>query len=85
MTLLTEKLWQTHAKKWCFFAKYSVILYFVILCYLRGVTWKSGPGIKSSIFSANIRPTETYYIPNQWKLIKVFDELCRFKITALIE
>ena len=52
---------------------------------LRGVTWKSGPVVKSSIFSANIRPTETYYIPNQWKLIKVFDELCRFKITALIE
>ena len=52
---------------------------------IRGVTWKSGPGVKSSIFSANIRPTETYYIPNQWKLIKVFDELCRFKITALIE
>ena len=52
---------------------------------LRGGTWKSGPGVKSSIFSANIRPTETYYIPNQWKLIKVFDELCRFKITAFIE
>ena len=53
--------------------------------FIRGVTWKSGPGVKSSNFSANIRPTETYYIPNQWKLIKVFDELCRFKITALIE
>ena len=53
--------------------------------HLRGETWKSGPGVKSSNFSANIRPTETYYIPNQWKLIKVFNELCRFKITALIE
>ena len=53
--------------------------------YIRGGIWKSGPGVKSSNFSANIRPTETYYIPNQWKLIKVFDELCRFKITALIE
>ena len=52
---------------------------------VRGDAIKSGPGIKSSNFSANIRPTETYYIPNQWKLIKVFDELCRFKITALIE
>ena len=50
-----------------------------------GVAWKSGLGVKSSNFSANIRPTETYYIANQWKLIKVFDELCRFKITALIE
>ena len=52
---------------------------------VRGVTWKSGPGVKSSNFSANIRPTETYYIPNQWKLIKVFAELCRFEIAALIE
>ena len=52
---------------------------------LRGVTWKSGPGIKSSNFSANIRPTETYYIPNQCKLSKVFYELCRFEIAALIE
>ena len=52
---------------------------------LRGVTWKSGPGVKSSNFSANIGPTETYYIPNQWKLNKDFAELCRFEITALIE
>ena len=65
----------------------KVYFYFVRILsdHIRGVTWKSGPGVKSSIFSANIRPTETYYIPNQWKLIKVFDELCRFKITALIE
>ena len=52
---------------------------------IRGVTWKSGPGVKSSIFSANIGPTETYYIPNQWKLNKAFAELCRFEIAALIE
>ena len=52
---------------------------------IRGVRKKSGPGVKSSNFSANIRPTETFYKPNLWKLIKVFYELCRFKITALIE
>ena len=52
---------------------------------LRGDAIKSGPGVKSSNFSANIRPTETYYIPNQWKLNKVFYELCRFEIAALIE
>ena len=45
---------------------------------------KSGPGVKSSNFSANIGPTETYYIPNQWKLNKVFDELCRVEIASLI-
>ena len=52
---------------------------------LRGVAWKSGPGVESSNLSANIGPTETYYIPNQWKLNKVFYELCRFEIAALIE
>ena len=52
---------------------------------LRGVRKKSGPGVKSSNFSANIGPTETYYIPNQWKLNKAFAELCRFEIAALIE
>ena len=53
--------------------------------HIKGGTKKSGPSVKSSNFSANIRPTDTYYISNQWKLIKVFGELCRFKITALIE
>ena len=53
--------------------------------HLRGVRKKSGPGVKSSNFSANIGPTETYYIPNQWKLNKAFAELCRFEIAALIE
>ena len=52
---------------------------------IRGVRKKSGPGVKSSNFSANIGPTETYYIPNQWKLNKAFAELCRFEIAALIE
>ena len=52
---------------------------------LRGVRKKSGPDVKSSNFSANIGPTETYYIPNQWKLNKAFAELCRFEIAALIE
>ena len=56
-----------------------------VIWHIRGVTWKSGPGVKSSNFSANIGPTETYYTPNQWKLNKVFAELCRFEIAALIE
>ena len=55
------------------------------VCDVRGVRKKSGPGVKSSNFSANIGPTETYYIPNQWKLNKAFAELCRFEIAALIE
>ena len=55
------------------------------LMHIRGVRKKSGPGVKSSNFSANIGPTETYYIPNQWKLNKAFAELCRFEIAALIE
>ena len=57
----------------------------IVLITLRGVRKKSGPGVKSSNFSANIGPTETYYIPNQWKLNKAFAELCRFEIAALIE
>ena len=59
----------------------STFLHFI----LRGDAIKSGPGVKSSNFSANIGPTETYYIPNQWKLNKAFAELCRFEIAALIE
>ena len=51
----------------------------------KGGTKKSGPGVEISNFSANIEPTETYYIPNEWKLKKVFYELCRFEIAALIE
>ena len=51
----------------------------------KGGTKKSGPGVKSSNLSANIGPTETYYIPNQWKLNKAFAELCRFEIAALID
>ena len=50
----------------------------------KGRSKKSGPGVNSSNLSANIGPTETYYIPNQWKLDKVFYELCRFEIAALI-
>ena len=41
----------------------------------KGGTKKSGPGVKSSNFSANFGPTETYYIPNQWRLNKAFAEL----------
>ena len=51
----------------------------------KGGTKKSGPSVKSSNLSANIGPTETYYIQNQWKLNKAFAELCRFEIAALIE
>ena len=51
----------------------------------KGVCNKKCDGRSNTKFSVDIGPTETYYIPNQWKLIKVFDELCRFKITALIE
>ena len=51
----------------------------------KGEVKKSGPGVKSSNLSANIGPTETYYIPNQWKLNENFAELCRFEIAALIE
>ena len=36
-------------------------------------------------FNANIRPTETYYIPNQWKFNEDFGELYRLKIASLIE
>ena len=36
-------------------------------------------------FNANIRPTETYYIPNQWKFYEDFGELYRLKIASLIE
>ena len=34
--------------------------------------------------SADIEPTETYYIPKQWKLSKDFAELCGFEIATLI-
>ena len=52
--------------------------------YNKGGVKKSVPGVKSLNYSAKIGPTETYYIPNQWKLNKVFDELCRFEIAALL-
>ena len=52
---------------------------------VRGVRKKSGPGVKTSIFSANIGPTEAYYIPNQWTLKKALAELYRFEIAALID
>ena len=67
------------------FHEVIIELKFNNLLYHKGGTKKSGPGVKSSNFSANIGPTETYYIPNQWKLNKVFYELCRFEIAALIE
>ena len=37
----------------------------------------------NSEYFANIRPTETYYIPNYWKFYEDFAELFRFEIAAL--
>ena len=56
-----------------------------VIPFVRGVRKKGGQGVKNSIFSVNIEPTETYYIPNQWELNKAFAELCRFETAALIE
>ena len=50
---------------------------------LRGCN-KKWTGRSNTKFSVNIGPTETYYIPNQWKLNENFAELCRFEIAALI-
>ena len=36
-------------------------------------------------YSAIKRPTQTCYVPNLWKFIKDFTELCRFEIAALNE
>ena len=52
--------------------------------HLRGYAIKSGLGRSNSEFSVNIGPTETYYLPNQWKLNETFAELCRLEIAALI-
>ena len=41
-------------------------------------------GRSNTKFSVNIGPTETYYIPNQWKLNENLAELCRLEIAALI-
>ena len=43
--------------------------------------WTGRSNIK---FSVNIGLTETYYIPNQWKLNENLAELCRLEIAALI-
>ena len=43
--------------------------------------WTGRPNTK---FSVNIGPTETYYLPNQWKLNDNFAKLSRFEIAALI-
>ena len=52
---------------------------------IRGVPKKSGPLYSNPSISANISPTYTYYIPNQWKFIEHFAELYRFEIATLIE
>ena len=56
-----------------------------IFIYVRGVSKKSGPLYSNPSISANISPTYTYYIPNQWKFIEHFAELYRFEIATLIE
>ena len=76
---LQQKTWLIHWSLFVFFNHPKVGR------NLRGRSKKSGPGVESSNLSANIGPTETYYIPNEWKLNKVFYELCRFEIAALIE
>ena len=43
--------------------------------------WTGRPNTK---FSVNIGPTETCYLPNQWKLNDNFAKLRRFEIAALI-
>ena len=50
----------------------------------KGGCNKKWTGRSNTKFSVNIGPTETYYIPNQWKLNENFAELCRFEIAALI-
>ena len=54
-------------------------------CKNKGGCNKKWTGRSNTRFSVNIGPTETYYIPNQWKLNKVLAELCRIEIAALIE
>ena len=39
--------------------------------------------LSNSKYFANIRPTETYHIPNYWKFYEDFDKLFRLKIAAL--
>ena len=43
--------------------------------------WTGRPNTK---FSVNIGPTETNYVPTQWKLDENLAELCRLEIAALI-
>ena len=52
--------------------------------YAQGVCNKKWTGRSNIKFSVNIGPTETYYIPNQWKLNENLAELCRLEIAALI-
>ena len=52
---------------------------------LRGVTKSSGPGVKKANVFANIGPTATYYVLNQWKLNKSFAELSKFEMAALMK
>ena len=50
----------------------------------KGVCNKKWTGRSNTKFSVNIGPTETYYLPNQWKLNDNFAKLSRFEIAALI-
>ena len=50
----------------------------------KGVCNKKWTGRSNIKFSVNIGLTETYYIPNQWKLNENLAELCILEIAALI-
>ena len=50
--------------------------------YKGGGGNKKWTGRSNTKFSVSIRPTETFYIPNQWKLNENLAELCRLEIAA---
>ena len=54
------------------------------VCIVRGGI-KKWTLLQKPLVSANISPTKTYYIPNQWKFNEDFAALYRFEIAALIK
>ena len=71
------------AKSWALRAYNRVFCLSPPLVHKGGCN-KKWTGRLNTKFSVNIGPTETYYIPNQWKLNENFAELCRLEIAALI-
>ena len=51
----------------------------------KGEAIKKQTALLNGKFKANIRPTETYHIPNQWKFNEDLAELYKFHVAALIE